>query len=246
DASAQTTTAEDKGDHYLLNGTKCFITHGDMAGIAIVTARTDLDSTGAKGLSAFIVDKSQFTANHGYNKMGARGSHTVNITLKNAVVPKENLLGKIGEGFKIAMTALDSGRIGIAACATGIIQSCMEESIAYSKQRVQFGKPVGENQALQWMMADMYKDASAARQMTWHAAALADNGQHYSMQASAAKLFASEAAMTAAVNAVQIHGGYGYCKPAKVERMFRDAKVTAIYEGTSEVQKMIIAGSLTK
>jgi butyryl-CoA dehydrogenase len=246
DASAQEAVVEDKGDHYLLNGTKCYVTHGDMADIAIVTARTDANSTSSNGLSAFIVDKSQFKVNKEYNKMGVRGSHTVNISFHNAVVPKENLLGKLGKGFKIAMTALNCGRIGVAAAAVGIIQGCMEASVAYAKQRAQFGKPVVENQAIQWMLADMYKDVSLARQMTWHAAVLADNDQNYSMQASAAKLFGSEAAMNAAVNAVQIHGGYGYCKPAKVERMFRDAKVVAIYEGTSEVQKMIIAGNLLK
>ena len=246
DARAIATTAEDKGDHFILNGTKAFVTSGDHCDFLIVIARSESGSEGSKGMSAFIVGKDQFKVGKLEDKMGVRGSHTAEIILKDAKVPKENVLGPLGQGFKIAMTALDGGRIGIAAQAVGILQGALEESIKYSKQRVQFSKPIGENQAIQWMMADMYRDVTAARQLVYHAAALSDDGQAFSAEAAAAKLFAAEVAMKGSINAVQIHGGYGYCKPAKVERHFRDAKLTAIYEGTSEVQRMVISGNILR
>lgn len=246
DAAAQSTTAVDKGDHYLLNGTKTFITSADFCDFLVLIAKSDSNAPGTKGLSAFIVEKGQFTVGKHEDKMGMRGSHTVEVLLKDAKVPKANLLGPLGSGFKVAMTGLDGGRVGIASQATGVLQALLDESIAYSKQRVQFGRPISANQAIQWMIVDMAKDLSAARELTYHAALLYDNNLPFGMDAAIAKLFASEAAMKHAIKAVQIQGGYGYCKPAKVERLMRDIKITEIYEGTSEVQRMVISGGLLR
>ncbi|MCM0760900.1 acyl-CoA dehydrogenase [Sporomusa sphaeroides DSM 2875] len=243
DAGAQTTTAVLEGDHYIINGTKTFITNGDGAGVMIVMAKTG-PGEGTKGISAFIVEKSEspYTVGKHEDKMGVRGSHTTELIFKNCKVPKENLLGKIGEGFKVAMATLDGGRIGIAAQAVGIAQACLDESVRYSKERKQFGRPIAANQAIQWMIADMAKDVLAARLLVHNAAALKDSGQPFTLEAASAKLFAAETAMNHSIKAVQIHGGYGYIRGAKVERLMRDAKITEIYEGTSEVQRMVISG----
>lgn len=244
DAGAVATTAVLDGDHYVINGSKTFITNGDGAGVMIVMAKTG-PGEGTKGITAFIVEKSvsPYEVGKHEDKMGVRGSHTTELIFKNCRVPKENLLGKIGEGFKVAMSALDGGRIGIAAQALGIAQACLEESVRYSKERKQFGKPICANQAIQWMIADMAKDVLATRVLVHNAASLKDSGKPFSMEAAIAKLFASETAMHHSVKAIQIHGGYGYVRGAKVERLMRDAKITEIYEGTSEVQRIVIAGT---
>ena len=247
DAGALTTTAVLDGDSYVINGCKTFITNGSKTGLVILMAKTG-PGEGTKGISAFVVEKkaSPFEVGKHEDKMGMRGSHTTELIFKNCRVPRENLLGKLGEGFKIAMAALDGGRIGIGAQALGIAQACLDESIRHSKERKQFGKPLAANQAIQWMIADMAKDVMAARLLVYNAAALKDAGRPYSMEAAAAKLFASETAMHHSVKAVQIQGGYGYVKGAKVERLMRDAKITEIYEGTSEVQRMVISGLALK
>lgn len=243
DAGALTTTATLDGDYYVINGAKTFITNGDEAGLVILMAKTG-PGEGTKGISAFIVEKSvsDFAVGKHEDKMGMRASHTTELIFKNCRVPKENLLGTIGGGFKIAMATLDGGRIAIGAQALGIAQACLDESVRYAKERKQFGRPIAANQAIQWMIADMAKDVMAARLLVYNAASLRDKGKSYSMEAAIAKLFASEKAMQHAIKAVQIQGGYGYAKGSKVERLMRDAKVTEIYEGTSEVQRMVIAG----
>jgi butyryl-CoA dehydrogenase len=243
DAGAVTTTAVLEGDSYVINGCKTFITNGSETGLVILMAKTG-PGEGTKGISAFIVEKSvsPFIVGKHEDKMGVRGSHTTELIFKNCRVPKENLLGKIGEGFKIAMATLDGGRIGIGAQAVGIAQACLDESIRHAKERKQFGRPIAANQAIQWMIANMAKDVMAARLMVYNAASLKDNGKPFSLEAASAKLFASETAMYHSVKAIQIQGGYGYIKGAKVERLMRDAKITEIYEGTSEVQRMVISG----
>lgn len=243
DAGALTTTAVLEGDHYVLNGTKTFITNGDGAGVMIVMAKTG-PGEGTKGISAFIVEKSEspYAIGKHENKMGVRGSQTTELIFKDCKVPKENLLGKIGEGFKIAMATLDGGRIGIGAQAVGIAQACLDESVSYAKERKQFGRPIAANQAIQWMIANMAKDVLAARLMVHNAAAIKDSGKPVTLEAAAAKLFAAETAMNHSIKALQIHGGYGYIRGAKVERLMRDAKITEIYEGTSEVQRIVISG----
>ncbi|MDR1603488.1 MAG: acyl-CoA dehydrogenase family protein [Gracilibacteraceae bacterium] len=248
DAGGIVTSAVLDGDDYVINGTKIFITNGDKCDIVLLFARTDPASKGNKGLSAFIVEKkvSDFEVGKHEDKMGIRGSHTTELIFRNCRVPKENLLGKPGEGLKIALTTLVGGRIAIAAQAVGVAQACLDESINYAKERHQFGRPLASNQAIQWMIADMAKDVAAARLLTHHAAKLFDLGEPCGTQASIAKLFASEAAMNHAIKAVQIHGGYGYVRGTKVERLFRDVKVMEIFEGTSEVHRMIISGSLIK
>ncbi|MDR3588705.1 MAG: acyl-CoA dehydrogenase family protein [Negativicutes bacterium] len=247
DAGSLTTSAVMVGDEYVINGGKTFITNGDKADLLVLFVRTG-PGKGSQGLSAFIVDKkqSEFTAGKHEKKMGIRGSHTTELIFQNCRVPKENLIGKVGEGFKIALHTLAKGRIGIASQAVGIIRACLEESICYAKERHQFGKPIAANQAIQWMIADMAKDATAANLLTLHAAMLCDQGKPFAQEASMAKLFAGEAAMRHAINAVQIHGGSGYLQGCKVERLFRDAKIMEIFEGTSEVHRMIIAGSLLR
>jgi butyryl-CoA dehydrogenase len=199
-------------------------------------------------MSAFIVSKDTpgLKVGEHFMKMGIRASQTSEIILHDCRVPKENLLGKEGQGFRIAMQTLDNGRIGVAAQAVGIAQAALDESISYSKQRIQFGKPISKNQAIQWMLADMATDIAAARFLTYYAAYLKDQGQPYSKEASMAKLFAAEMASRHTSKAVQIHGGYGYVKGQKVERLMRDAKITEIYEGTSEAQRMVIAGSILR
>jgi butyryl-CoA dehydrogenase len=245
DASAQQTTAVPKGDKYILNGSKIFITNGSVAETFIVFAMTD-KSKGLKGISAFIVDKAfpGFKVGQLEDKMGICASATAEIIYDNCEVPKENLLGKEGEGFKIAMQALDGGRIGIGSQALGLAQGSLDLAVEYAKNRIQFGKPLAANQGLQWMMADMALQTDAARLLVYRAAAVKDTGVRYSREAAMAKLFASETAMAVTTKAVQIHGGIGYTKSHAVERLMRDAKITEIYEGTSEVQRMVIAGNL--
>ena len=245
DAAGQQTTAVLDGDHYVLNGSKIFITNGGVAETFIIFAMTD-KSQGTRGISAFIVEKSfpGFSVGKLENKMGIRASSTTELVMENCIVPKENLIGKEGKGFGIAMKTLDGGRIGIAAQALGIAEGAFEEAIAYMKERKQFGKPLYTKQGLQWYMAEMDVKIEAAKQLVYKAAMRKQNGQPYSIDAARAKLFAAEVAMDVTTKVVQIFGGYGYTKEYPVERMMRDAKITEIYEGTSEVQKMVISGSL--
>jgi len=245
DAANQQTTAVLEGDFYVLNGSKVFITNGGKADIYIVFAMTD-KSKGTRGISAFIVEKGTpgFSFGKKEEKMGIRASSTAELIFDNCRVPKSNLLGKEGEGFKIAMNTLDGGRIGVAAQALGIAQAALDETIKYVKERQQFGKPIGTFQGLQWYIAEMATKVQAARWLVYHAAWKKDKKLPYSMEAAQAKLFASETAMWVTTKAVQIHGGYGYTKDYPLERFMRDAKITEIYEGTSEVQKMVISANI--
>jgi len=247
DLGAMQTTSVLKGDKYIINGDKTFITSGSDAGIIIVFAVTD-KSAGTKGISAFIVENTfkGYKVGSIYEKMGINASGTAELIFENMELPKENLLGKEGEGFKIALSALDVGRIGIAAQAVGIAQAALDESIEYSKQRQQFGKPLAQLQAIQWMIADMATRIEASRFLVYNAAYKKDLGARISKEAAMAKLFASETAVESAIKAVQVHGGYGYTKEYTVERLFRDSKITEIYEGTSEVQRLVIAASLLR
>lgn len=247
DLGAMQTNAKLKGNKYIINGSKTFITSGPKAGIIIVFAVTD-KAAGPKGLSAFIVESSMkgYKVGSIFEKLGIHASLTSELIFEDMEVPKENLLGAEGDGFKIALATLDGGRIGIAAQAVGIAQAALDESINYAKQRQQFGKPIASFQAIQWMIADMATRIEAARYLVYNAAYKKDKGERISKEAAMAKLFASETAMDAVIKAVQIHGGYGYTKEYTVERLFRDAKVTELYEGTSEVQRMVISGSLLK
>lgn len=247
DAASIRTTATRQGDSYILNGNKIFITNGGVADIYIVLAKTD-PSKGARGITAFIVEKGTpgFSFGKKEDKLGIRASSTTELIFQNCRIPVENRLGEEGEGFKIAMQTLDGGRIGIAAQAVGIAQACLDACLRYAKEREQFGKPIGSFQAIQWMLADMATQVEAARLLTYRAAWLKDNKQPFSKEAAMAKLYASEVAMQQAIKAVQIHGGYGYMKDYPVERFFRDAKITEIYEGTSEVQRMVIASHLLR
>jgi len=247
DASNQQTTAVLEGDEYVINGTKIFITNGGYADIYIVTAMTD-PSKGLKGISAFIVEKGTpgFSFGKKENKMGIRASSTTELIFQGCRIPKENLLGKEGEGFKIAMQCLEGGRISVGAEALGLAQAALDESVKYSKERQQFNKPIASFQAIQWMIADMATEIDCARMLVYRAAWLKDNKKPFGKESSMAKLYASETATRCALKAVQIHGGYGYIKEYKVERLLRDAKITEIYEGTSEVQRMVIAGATLK
>lgn len=247
DSSAQQTVAVLDGDNYILNGSKVFITNGGEADIYIIFAMTD-KSKGNKGISAFIVEKEfkGFSIGKKEEKMGIRGSSTTELIFENCVVPKENLLGEVGKGFGIAMQTLDGGRIGIAAQALGIAQGALDESIKYMKERKQFGKPLSSFQGLQWMIADMVVRVEAARLLVYNAADKKDKKLPFSAEAAMAKLYAAETAMEVTTKAVQIFGGYGYTRDYPVERMMRDAKITEIYEGTSQVQKMVIAAKALK
>ena len=247
DATSQKTTAIDKGDHYLLNGTKNWITNGGTASIYLVMAQTDV-SKGHKGINCLIVERGMegFTVGPKENKLGIRGSDTHSLMFTDVKVPKANRIGEDGFGFKFAMKTLEGGRIGIAAQALGIASGAYELSLKYSKERKAFGKEISRHQAIQFKLADMATQIEAARLLCLKAAWLKDNNQKYSIAASMAKLFASKVAMDTAVEAVQIHGGYGYVKDFHVERMMRDAKITQIYEGTSEVQKIVISRNLLK
>ena len=242
DAAGQRTRAVRDGDSYVINGTKNFITNGPEAGVAIVFANTD-PAQGHRGISAFIAE----TSDPGYQvvrieeKMGIRGSHSAQLSFSDLRVPASNLIGKEGDGFKVAMKTLDGGRIGIASQAIGIARASLEASLRYAQERKSFGKPIASYQAIQWKLADMAVEIDAARLLTHRAATLKDAGQPCTTQSAMAKLFAAETAMKAATEAIQVHGGYGYTKEFKVERYFRDAKITEIYEGTSEIQRLIIS-----
>jgi butyryl-CoA dehydrogenase len=245
DASGQQTKAVPNGDHYILNGTKIFITNGGYADVFIIFAMTD-KSKGTKGISAFIVEKSfpGFSIGKKEKKMGIRGSSTTELVMEDCIVPKENLLGKEGDGFKIAMKTLDGGRIGIAAQALGLGEGAVEETIHYVKERKQFGRRISQFQNTQFQLADMHTKMEACQLMVYKAACAKDKKEPYSDLAAMAKLMASEASSDVTRRAVQLFGGYGYTREYPVERMMRDAKITEIYEGTSEVQKMVIAGAL--
>ena len=242
DATSQRTTAIDKGDHYLLNGTKNWITNGGTASTYLVIAQTDA-SKGHKGINAFIVEKGMkgFEVSAKEDKLGIRGSDTHTLVFNDVILPKENRIGEDGFGFKFAMKTLAGGRIGIAAQALGIAAGAYELSFAYSKERETFGKPINHHQAIQFKLADMYVDIENARNLVYKAAWHKDQNMDYNLSGAVAKLHASEVAMRTTVEAVQIHGGYGYVKEYHVERLMRDAKITQIYEGTSEIQRIIIA-----
>lgn len=246
DAAAQKTVAEKKGDKYIINGNKIFITNGAYADTFIVVAMTDKSKGVRGGATAFIVEKSfpGFKVGQTEDKMGICASSTVELIFDNLEVPEENVIGEVGKGFAVAMKALDAGRISIGAQALGIAQGAFEQAVDYSKQRIQFGKPICANQGLQWMLADMAVQVEAARRMVYHAAALKDAGLPYGQAGAMAKVFASETATKTAIKAVQVHGGIGYTKSYPVERFFRDAKITEIYEGTSEIQRLVIARNL--
>lgn len=247
DAAMQQTKAEDKGDHWLLNGSKVFISGGGIAEVYIIMAMTD-KSKGTKGISAFIVEKGMpgFSRGKKENKMGIRGSTAAELVFEDCIVPKENLLGELGKGFKVAMTSLDVGRLGIGAQALGIAQGAFDQTVAYMKQRKQFGKSLDQFQALAFEMADMKTRIDGARLLLYYACDRRQKGLPSTVEAAQAKLFCSETAMYVTTKAVQFHGGYGYIKDYPVERMMRDAKITEIYEGTSEVMKMVISGDIFK
>ncbi len=247
DATSQQTRAEDKGDHYLINGTKNWITNGSSASVYLVIAQTDL-AKGSHGINVFIVEKNSpgVVVAAKENKLGIRGSDTHSIMFTDVKVPKENRIGEDGFGFKFAMKTLAGGRIGIAAQALGIASGAYELALAYSKQRKAFGKEIMHHQALQFKLADMATRIEAARLLCLKAAWEKDNGIDYTLSSSMAKVFASETAMWTATEAVQIHGGYGFVKEYHVERLMRDAKITQIYEGTSEVQRIVISRSILK
>ncbi len=247
DASAQQTTAIADGEHFILNGSKIFITNAVYAHVYIVMAMTD-KSKGTRGISAFIVERDTpgFSIGKKEKKMGIRGSATCELVFENCRIPKENLLGKLGSGFGIAMKTLDGGRIGIASQALGIAQGAMDETLKYIKERKQFGKPIGQFQNTQFQLADLDTKIEASRLLVRVAAFKKDQKIPYAVDAARAKLYASETAMDVTNKAIQFHGGYGYTREYPVERMMRDAKITEIYEGTSEVQRMVIAANLMK
>ena len=247
DASRQKTTAVKKDGRYVLNGSKCFITNAGEAGIYVVMAMTDKEK-GNRGISAFIVEEGTkgFSIGKHEKKMGIRGSATASLVFEDCEIPEENLLGKEGEGFKVAMHTLDGGRIGIAAQALGIAQGALNEAIAYVKQREQFGKPLSAFQNTQFVIANLCNQVEAARLLVYRAAWAKDNHLPYSVESAHAKLFAAETAMRVTTECVQLLGGYGYTREYPVERMMRDAKITQIYEGTSEVQRMVISRAALK
>ncbi|SCL87563.1 acyl-CoA dehydrogenase [Sporanaerobacter sp. PP17-6a] len=247
DAAGQQTTAVLDGDNYIVNGSKIFITNGGQADVYIIFAMTD-KSQGTRGISSFIVEKDfpGFSIGKIEDKMGIRGSSTAELIFQDCIVPKENLLGKEGKGFGIAMSTLDGGRIGIAAQALGIAQGALDETVKYVKEREQFGRPLSKFQGLQWIIADIETAIEASRLLVYRAAFNKANGLPYNKEAAIAKLFAATTAMNVTTKCVQLHGGYGYTKDYPLERMMRDAKITEIYEGTSQVQQMVIAANLLK
>ncbi len=244
DAAAGTCTAVLEGDEYVLNGSKIFITNAPYADVYIVFAKTEA-SQGTRGISAFIVEKGTpvFSVGEAEHKLGIRASSTPPLYFSNCRIPKDALLGGEGNGFKIAMQTLDGGRIGIAGQALGIAQAALDASVAYAKERIQFGKPIASLEAIQWMIADMATEVDASRLLVYRAASFVDSGRPYGTEGAMAKLFASETASRVAGKAIQIHGGYGYTESYPVERHYRDAKITELYEGTSEVQRMVISRS---
>jgi alkylation response protein AidB-like acyl-CoA dehydrogenase len=247
DATSQSTTAIDKGDHYLLNGTKNWITNGSTASVYLVIAQTDVEKK-HKGINAFIVEKGAegFVVGSKENKLGIRGSDTHSLMFTDVKVPKENRIGEDGFGFTFAMKSLSGGRIGIASQALGIASGAYELALQYSKERKAFGKEISKHQAIAFKLADMATEIEAARLLCLKAAWLKDTGQNYDTLGAMAKVFASETAMKTSVEAVQVHGGYGFVKEYHVERLMRDAKITQIYEGTSEIQRIVISRSILK
>lgn len=245
DVGAMLTKAEKDGNEWVLNGTKQWITNGDIADVVIVMAKTD-KSKGTRGISAFLVEKNTpgFTVPSLEDKLGLRGSKTAELIFENCRIPKENILGKKNEGFYGVMDTLDRGRTAVGSMAVGIARGALEDSIEYAKQREQFGRPIGKFQAIQWMISDMATEIDAARMLVYRAAQLEQEKKPFSLEASMAKLFASEIAMRATKNAIQIHGGYGYMRDRPLERYFRDIKLCQIGEGTSEVQRIVIARRL--
>ena len=247
DATSQRTTAIDKGDHYIVNGTKNWITNGGKADTYLIIAQTDADK-GHRGINVLILEKGMegFTVGAKEDKLGIRSSDTHSLLFDNVKVPKENRIGEDGFGFKFAMQTLSGGRIGIAAQALGIAQGAFELATQYSKERQAFGKEISKHQAIAFKLADMATEIEAARLLVYKAASLKDEGKDYTQASAMAKVFASEVAMKTTVEAVQVHGGYGYVKEYHVERLMRDAKITQIYEGTSEIQRIVISRGLLK
>lgn len=247
DAASQQTIAKLDGDSYIINGSKVFITNGGYADVFVIFAMTD-KSKGTKGISAFILEKGTkgFEIGKKEEKMGIRASSTAELIFRDCRIPKENMLGREGKGFGVAMSTLDGGRIGIAAQALGIAEGALDEAVKYMKTRKQFGRQIGAFQGLQWYIAEMATKIEASKLLVYKAAWRKATGQSYSLEAAMAKLYASETAMEVTTKVVQIFGGYGFTKDYPVERMMRDAKITEIYEGTSEVQKMVIAGNILK
>ena len=247
DAGSQKTTAVRNGNVYVVNGTKNFITNAPQADTCVLFAMTEKEKK-HKGITAFILDMKYGGVTVGKNekKLGITASATASIILEDVKIPAENRLGNEGDGFKVAMHTLDGGRIGIAAQAIGIARAALEDALAYAKERRQFGQPIANFQAIQWMLADMATEIDAARMLTYRAGWMKDRNARHSKESSMAKLYASEAAMRASVKGIQIHGGYGYIKEYPAERHFRDAKITEIYEGTSEIQRLVIAAALLK
>ncbi|WDP91781.1 MAG: acyl-CoA dehydrogenase [Desulfobacter sp.] len=247
DPVSQATTAEKDGDHYIINGTKRFITSGEHSSVVLVTAKTD-ESSGHKGISCFIVPKGTpgLVVGHHEDKMGLRASDTTDLIFENCRVPAANILGKEGDGFKIAMSGLDSGRIGIAAQSLGVAQAAFDAAVKYAKKRKQFGVPITKHQAIRFQVADMATQIEAARQLVFSAASMKDRGENYTREASMAKLFASEMVQDVTARAIQMHGGYGFTKDYPVERFYRDARVFTIYEGTSEIQRIVISNNILR
>lgn len=246
DVSAIKTTAVRDGSDYIINGTKIFMTNGDVAGTGIVFA--NVPSLGNRGMTAFIIEDGMvgFSKSKKYDKLGMRAATNCDFIFENCRVPVENRLGEEGQGMRICLATLDRGRLGIAAQSIGIAQAILDKAVEYSKHRVQFGTPIGQNQAIAWMLADMSTHLEAARLLAFKAAFLADHGEPFTVYASMAKLFASELCMDAATKGIQIYGGYGYMMDSPMQRYFRDAKLTTIYEGTSEVQRMVISRNLLR
>jgi butyryl-CoA dehydrogenase len=240
--------AEEDGDHYVLNGSKLWVTNGEQAGLIVIFTRTSWEEKISRGITAFLVEPSYegFSIGTKEKKMGIKASSTVELILENCRVPAENLLGEKGKGFHIAMDALDGGRIGVGSQALGIGQACLDASIKYAKERVQFDRPIAEFQAVQWKLAEMAAEIDGARLLVRRAATLRDKGRPCSMESSMGKLMASRACVKASQEAVQIHGGAGYTKEFPVERYYRDAKITEIYEGTTEAQKIVISSHLLR
>jgi butyryl-CoA dehydrogenase len=245
DAAALQTTATRQGDNFILNGNKIFITNGDEAGVTVVFATED-KTKGHKGISAFIVEKGTpgYSVGKLEHKMGIHGSSTAELVFENCKIPASNLLGETGKGIRYALESIDASRVTVAAQALGIAQAAFDDALAYAQTRIQFGKPLCQHQAIQWMLADMATQIDAARMMVYRAAWLKDKGVHFVKEAAMAKLFAGEVSSLVTNKALQIHGGYGYCRDYPMERYLRDAKITEIYEGTSEMQRMTIARAL--
>jgi alkylation response protein AidB-like acyl-CoA dehydrogenase len=245
DPASQKSRAVKDGNSYVINGNKVLITTGKNSNVTVVTAYTSKEKK-HRGISAFVVEKGTpgFCVGKEEEKMGLCASDTVELIFEDCRVPKENLLGKEGDGFVIAMASLDGGRIGIASQSVGLAQACLDAAVAYAKERIQFGKPIAQFQAIRWMIADMATEIDAARLLTFNAAAMRDRGENFSAAASMAKVFASEMANQVAYRALQIHGGYGYIKDFPVERYYRDARVLTLYEGTSEIQRTVISNHL--